>query len=169
MSLSFIVAMDSQTNGIGYQGQMAWHIPEDLKFFKEKTLGKNVVMGRNSYHLLPKLPNRKLFALSNKDTPILNTPNEIQLITQAELLNSSDEFILAGGATLLNNIDESWLHKIKGGWITHITFKDKSIECDAFITKFIKFVETHFDIKNELTLVNNENFEVIVKEYRNNI
>lgn len=33
---------------------MPWHIPEDLTFFKQETLGGAVIMGRNTWHSLPK-------------------------------------------------------------------------------------------------------------------
>ena len=54
-----IAAVDKNL-GLGYQGQMLAHIPEDLQFFKHKTVGKIVVMGRKTYKSLPirPLPNR---------------------------------------------------------------------------------------------------------------
>lgn len=39
--------------GIGLNNQLLYHIPEDLHFFKEKTIGKTVIMGRNTLMSLP--------------------------------------------------------------------------------------------------------------------
>ena len=48
---AIIVAMDC-ARGIGFQGDMPWpadHVPEDLVYFKEKTLHRPVIMGRKTY------------------------------------------------------------------------------------------------------------------------
>lgn len=47
-----IVAVD-QNWGIGFQGKLLTHLPEDLKYFKEKTLGGVIVMGRETLETLP--------------------------------------------------------------------------------------------------------------------
>ena len=39
--------------GIGLNNQLLYHIPEDLHFFKEKTIGKTVIMGSNTLMSLP--------------------------------------------------------------------------------------------------------------------
>ena len=60
MRVSLIVAM-AENRVIGRDGDMPWHLPEDLKFFKKMTLGKPVIMGRKTYESigrsLPKRPN----------------------------------------------------------------------------------------------------------------
>ena len=57
--ISAIVAVD-ENFGIGFNGDLLEHIPEDLKHFKELTSGHTVVMGRKTWDSLPKkpLPNR---------------------------------------------------------------------------------------------------------------
>ena len=59
MKTTLIVAMDSN-NGIGKNGCIPWHVPEDLVHFKQYTNGKTVVMGRKTWESLPvkPLPNR---------------------------------------------------------------------------------------------------------------
>ena len=54
-----IVALD-ENNGIGHDGDLLCHLPNDLKHFKEVTSGHTVIMGRKTYESLPKgaLPNR---------------------------------------------------------------------------------------------------------------
>lgn len=48
MYISMIAAMDNN-NAIGTNGKMPWHIPKDFQWFKEKTLGHTILMGRKCY------------------------------------------------------------------------------------------------------------------------
>ncbi len=58
MKISLIVAM-SQNRVIGRQNQMPWHLPDELKYFKRVTMGKPVLMGRNTFESIGKpLPGR---------------------------------------------------------------------------------------------------------------
>lgn len=64
MILSLIVAMD-RNNGIGYDNGLPWHIPEDLRFFRETTIHKPVIMGRLTYESIGRpLPDRTSIVLS---------------------------------------------------------------------------------------------------------
>ena len=59
-----IVAV-SDNWGIGNDNELLFHIPEDMKFFKDMTSGHSVVMGHNTYESIGKpLPNRKNYVLS---------------------------------------------------------------------------------------------------------
>jgi len=64
MTLSIIVATD--LNGlIGKENTLPWHLPADLKYFKETTTGKTVIMGRKTFESIGKpLPNRKNIVIS---------------------------------------------------------------------------------------------------------
>ncbi len=68
-NLAIIVAI-AQHGAIGRKNQLLWHIPEDLKYFKETTIGHPVIMGWNTWLSLPKrpLPNRLNIILSFKHT-----------------------------------------------------------------------------------------------------
>jgi dihydrofolate reductase len=63
--ISAIVAVNNDW-GIGYNGDLLEHIPEDLKYFKALTTGNTVVMGLNTWDSLPKkpLPNRTNMVIS---------------------------------------------------------------------------------------------------------
>jgi len=51
-----IIAARSLNNVIGHKGTLPWHLPADLAWFKEKTLGHTVVMGRRTWSSLPIKP-----------------------------------------------------------------------------------------------------------------
>ena len=53
--ISAIAAVDKNW-GIGFNGELLEHIPEDMKYFKELTTGNTVVMGRKTWDSLPKKP-----------------------------------------------------------------------------------------------------------------
>jgi len=50
--VSIIVAI-STNRGIGKNNDLMWHLPEDMKFFKDKTFGHPVIMGRKNYESIP--------------------------------------------------------------------------------------------------------------------
>ena len=54
MKLTHIVAR-SENNTIGASGQLPWHLPEDLKFFKRTTQGHPIVMGRKTWESIGRL------------------------------------------------------------------------------------------------------------------
>ncbi len=96
-----IVAVDEKW-GIGRDGKLLTHIPGDLQFFKEKTLGKIVVMGRETLESLPgakPLPGRKNIVLTrNKayttDCLICHSKEELFAALRGE--NSEDIYIIGG-------------------------------------------------------------------------
>ena len=66
MIKNIIVAM-STNRAIGKDNKMPWHLPEDLKWFKEKTSGHPVIMGANTYKSIGKpLPNRMNIVVTHK-------------------------------------------------------------------------------------------------------
>ena len=48
------IAAVSANKALGLEGKLPWHIPEDLKYFKDKTLGKALIMGRKTFESLGK-------------------------------------------------------------------------------------------------------------------
>jgi dihydrofolate reductase len=64
MQVSIIVATDLK-GAIGKDNQLLWHLPADLKFFKEKTSGHHIIMGRKTYESIGRpLPNRTTIIIS---------------------------------------------------------------------------------------------------------
>lgn len=66
MLISLVVAAASN-DAIGYQGQLPWHLPNDLRHFKNVTWGMPVLMGRKTFESLGKaLPGRKNIVISRQ-------------------------------------------------------------------------------------------------------
>ena len=101
--LSIIVAK-AKNNIIGKDNKMIWHLPEDLKHFKELTTGHAIIMGRKTFESLGRvLPNRKHIVLCNDVN--LNIENEnVEVLSDISMLekyiNSAEENFVIGGATI---------------------------------------------------------------------
>ena len=68
LSVNIIVACAVSTRVIGIDGKMPWHLPADLKYFKARTEGEIVIMGRNTFESIGKgLPNRINIVITNND------------------------------------------------------------------------------------------------------
>ena len=52
----YLVAAVAANGVIGRQGRLPWHLPEDLKYFKQLTLGHPVIMGRKTWESLNGTP-----------------------------------------------------------------------------------------------------------------
>src|SRR6185295_3892025 len=69
----YLVAAVASNGVIGVQGRLPWHLPEDLKHFKQLTLGHPVIMGRRTWESLGKaLPGRENIVVTR--TPGYNAP-----------------------------------------------------------------------------------------------
>lgn len=90
---------------IGKQGQLPWHLPEDLAHFKRTTLGQPVVMGRVTWESLPEkfrpLPGRTNVVVSRKTTFNATGAQVVSSLEAAMALFPSTEVVwLIGGAQL---------------------------------------------------------------------
>jgi dihydrofolate reductase/diadenosine tetraphosphate (Ap4A) HIT family hydrolase len=102
MAVSIVVAADR--NGcIGHGGGLPWHLPSDLKRFRELTVGGAVVMGRRTYESLPDrfrpLPDRRNIVLSTKADYRADGAETFADLESAVAAAGSDCFVIGGGVT----------------------------------------------------------------------
>lgn len=135
--LSFVVAMD-RNRVIGLNNDLPWHLPKDFKFFKEKTTGHTMIMGRKTYESLGgPLPNRKSIVLTSENPSYPEEVDVIHDINAIKNLNKhqpSEEFFVIGGAKVFEQV----LPFVDRMYITRI---DESFEGD---TQFPAFSEEDF-------------------------
>lgn len=105
MPLNLIAAIDLN-HGIGYQGKLPWHIPEDLRYFKDTTSNYTIIMGRNTFESIGSKPlkNRKNIVISSKpiyfDNVIsLNIESVYNYIRENR---SKENIFIIGGSRLYN-------------------------------------------------------------------
>ncbi len=118
MLVSLIVAVAA--NGvIGRDGHLPWRIPTDLRFFKEKTMGKPVVMGRKTFQSIGRaLPGRRNIVLT-RDARF--TANDVLVAHDLDealaSVSEAGEVMIIGGAEVyllaLPRADRIYLTKVK--------------------------------------------------------
>lgn len=101
-----IIAAVAKNNVIGRKNDLPWHIPEDLRKFKELTFGKTVVMGKNTYDSIAArlggpLPNRKNVVVAKEDWQAPEgVINYADLDAAINDLRKEDEVMIIGGASI---------------------------------------------------------------------
>ena len=107
---------------IGANNKLLWSIPEDLRFFKESTIGHVVLMGRKTYESLPKqLEKRITLVVSRED--YADEEKEFALtwglddsVVYSNNLNNNKFFIAGGGQlykSTLDVADELWITQVE--------------------------------------------------------
>lgn len=137
--LSLIVAMDNN-RVIGSNNDMPWHLPNDLRYFKERTTGHTIVMGRKTFESLGRvLPNRKHIVLTRSTDTF---PDEVMVVRHldeilAYVKEHKDEqiFIIGGGEIFKQMLP--YVHKM------YITLINGDFPGDVF---FPPFDETEWEL-----------------------
>jgi dihydrofolate reductase len=157
MKVSLIVAMDLE-KGIGRNNDLMWHLPADMKFFRETTTNHVVVMGRKNYDSIP----TKFRPLPNRENVVLT--RNIDYKAEGCLVFNSLEacldhykneqektvFIIGGGeiykkALELNCIDEMYISHVNKTYGADTFFPD----FDLKNWKFETVLSYEKDDKNE--------------------
>lgn len=97
MAVSLIAALD-ENFAIGRQGQLPWHLPDDLRWFKELTLGKYVLMGHNTALAIGKaLPGRTNLVLSKRHEAPFAGQITVRSIEEARARADGTGLMVIGG------------------------------------------------------------------------
>jgi dihydrofolate reductase len=128
--MNLIAAVD-KNHGIGYKGQLLYDIPDDLRYFKEKTKGKVVVMGYATLMSLPNskpLPDRVNIVLSDAPVKIdgaIICGSLKELFEKLKEYDGDDVFII-GGEIVYNLLIDYCEY-------CYITEIDKAAPADKFL------------------------------------
>lgn len=107
MIISIIVAV-AKNNVIGNNNGLIWHLPVDLKYFKEKTSGHHIIMGRKNYESIGKpLPNRTSIIITREKNYRADGCIIVNSLEQAvgKVKNDPEPFIIGGGQIYSQAID----------------------------------------------------------------
>lgn len=101
MKISIIVAI-SANNVIGINGGLPWHLPEDLKRFREVTMGKPIIMGRVTFESIGRpLPGRENVVLTRESGYVAEGCTVVGTIEAAvELASEAEEIMVIGGGEI---------------------------------------------------------------------
>jgi len=130
--ISLLVAMDKD-NVIGKNNDLPWYLPKDLRFFKELTTDKNVIMGRKTFDSIGKpLPNRRNIVITSKDMDFpegVETVDSLQGVYDLDARHPDKEWFVIGGGEIFKQI----LPKADRMYITRI---EESFDGDTFFPTF---------------------------------
>lgn len=137
-----IVAMTPK-GVIGKDGTLPWHLPSDLKHFKEVTNGHSVIMGRKTFDSLkmPKgLPNRRNIVISRNAPHVYGYDSDVTYRTSLEdalkltsVLSSSPDTFIIGGASIYKEVLEQNMVDVM-----HISFVKEQYDGDTYFPEFDK-------------------------------
>lgn len=128
--MNLIVAVDEK-GAIGYKGDLLVKIPQDLKFFKEKTTGKAIIMGRKTLESMPggkPLPNRLNIVITGqtnyqiKDAIVVASIKEA--LEAAAQYKKEDVFVIGGETVYRQMLDQCT--------VAYITKIHRQYEADTF-------------------------------------
>lgn len=145
MNLTLIAAV-GKNNELGKNNDLIWRFKDDMKFFRETTMGHHMIMGRKTFQSLPKLlAGRKHLVLTRSD---LEFPEEVDVYQSVEEFieaykDSDEEIFDIGGASIYKELLD-YANKL---YLTEIEAEDK--EADVYFPDFNKEefdrqVLTHF-------------------------
>lgn len=98
MSVS-IIASVGRNFELGKNNDLIWHFKQDMKFFKETTLGHTVIMGRRTFESLPKvLPNRLNVVITSDSSYSAENIVVVSSVEQAlKYCDNEEAFVIGGG------------------------------------------------------------------------
>lgn len=130
-----MIAAIGKNRELGKNNDLIWHLKEDMKFFKDQTMGKPIVMGRKTFESLPKLlPGRKHIILTKQK---LDVPEEVLLFHNKEeildyIKSYQEEVMIIGGASIYKEFLEDSNKLV----LTEIDDEDKT--ADTYFPYFNK-------------------------------
>lgn len=124
------IAAMAQNRAIGAGNKLPWSLPEDLKFFRESTRGKTLLMGRKTYESIGRpLPYRRTLVLSRSTTAIPEVEVIDSLARIPEVMRDGGELWVCGGSEIYTQTLPWWDEVL-------ITRVKRTVEGDAFFPTF---------------------------------
>lgn len=159
--ITIVVAM-GENNSIGKDNQLLWHLPADLKHFKEITSGHTIIMGRKTFDSIGRaLPNRKNIVISRQQSSFPEGVIHANDLTEALAMCAPEEsvFIIGGGSIyeialpLCDVIELTTVHRTfqadvffphfdTANWITTTAIRHEADEKNAFPYTFSRLVRS---------------------------
>ena len=125
MTISIIVAI-AQNHAIGKNNQLLWHMPHDLKHFKEVTTGHTVIMGRKTFDSVGKpLPKRRNIVVTRQQIEIPGCEVVDSIDAAIALCAGEDEVFIVGGA-------EIYRQAMAKTDVIYLTIIHKDFDADTF-------------------------------------
>ncbi len=150
MLLSLIVAV-AKGNVIGGDNKLLWHLPADLKHFKNVTMDHPIIMGRKTFESIGKpLPGRKNIVVTRQEDYVAEGCTVVNNLQEAINLSEKEgEVFIIGGAEIFRQsipaADKIYLTRIDHAFDGDVFFPDLNFS----EWKLVKYVKYHADEKNK--------------------
>lgn len=136
-----LIAAIGKNRELGKDNKLLWHIPEDMKRFKNLTIGHVVIMGRKTYESIGKaLPNRINIIVTKDKTyqapDCLIAQSIDEAIEIAKTKEKEEIFIIGGGQIYAQSI--SYANRL------YLTLINETCEADTFFPDYSEFKKTIF-------------------------
>lgn len=127
-----IIAAIGEGRELGKNNKLLWHFPEDMKYFKEKTQGHVVIMGRKTYESIGRLlPQRTNIIISrNPDLKIEGTiiAHSLEEALDIAKKKEKEEIFIIGGAQIYREalpiVDKLYLTLVRGNYEADVFFPE---------------------------------------------
>lgn len=137
MKVSLIAAV-AQNGVIGHQNRLPWRLPEDLRRFKQVTLGHPIVMGRKTYESLGRpLPERENWVLTRQAAlvaPGARVASTLAEVIQACAPRAAELFVIGGAEIYAMALDAGLVDRV------YLTRVMKDFEGDAYFPRWSEFM-----------------------------
>jgi dihydrofolate reductase len=163
MKLSIIAAI-GENRELGKDGELLWHISEDMKRFRKMTLNHPVIVGRKTFESIPEkfrpLPKRENIVLTRREDyhpqGVKVCHNLEDAIKHAESVEDEEAFIIGGGSLYKQTIDiadKLYLTIVEGDYVA-----------DTYFPKYENFGEVVFEKKGSSAGYNYKFIEIIKRK-----
>jgi dihydrofolate reductase len=154
--ITILVAWDDK-HLIGGKNKLPWHIPEDLKLFKKRTLGHSVIMGRNTFESIGKpLPERENIVITSRPLSGAYAVSNLEEAVSKAQESNKEIFIIGGTSVYFQALEKDIVDRILVSHIFGYFEGDKYFPVLAkrwtcnIIAEYDKFVVKEFTrIRNE--------------------
>lgn len=156
MELSILVAM-TYSGVIGKDGKLPWHIPEDLKLFKARTINNTVIMGRKTFDSIGPLSERNNIVLSQtlEQSPRIYVAKSLEeAITKSKELGKKT-YVIGGSLVYKEFLDKAnniYVSLIRKPYKGNIYFPLYNTE-EWFIKELVRYGEFNLVIYNRKKLI----------------
>ena len=137
----YAIAAMSENRVIGNQGKIPWHLPEDFRWFKHKTMGGTLIMGRKTFESIGKpLPGRKTVILTHRplDVPNVETCSNLALFdTEYLKAHLQDNYWVCGGGTIYKQFLDRCTY-------LYLTVVKREVEGDVYFPSPLHVQTNHF-------------------------
>ena|SRR5438552_8024471 len=125
-----LIAAVARNGVIGRDGQLPWHLPDDLRHFKQLTMDHPILMGRRTFESIGRaLPGRRNIVITSTSLNVDGVERVTNLREALRLVLKEPRIFIVGGAVLYAAI----LPVVS---VMHLTELDEPVEGDAFFPPF---------------------------------